>query len=153
MCERGVVPSRSSAEWTPKRSVEFECARRGQDQLVSGCVALLRRQDADDDLVIALGGPGARTILDSGPRPVYLYWLRVWAARGLLHAYAEQAEEAVLEALSDEHWRVREMAAKVIARYRIGAAFEAVAELRDDPVPRVRAAAHRAVVLLTAAGS
>jgi hypothetical protein len=77
MCERGVVPSRSSAEWTPKRSVEFECARRGQDQLVSGCVA----------------------------------------------------------------------------RYRIGAAFEAVAELRHDPVTRVRAAVHRAVVLLTAAGS
>lgn len=153
MCDRGGVPGRSSWELTPKQSIELECARRGQAQLVSGCVALLRRQDVDDDLVIALGGPGARTILDSGPKPVYLYWLRVWGARGLLHAYADQAEEAVLEALADEHWRVREMAAKVIARYRIGAALEVVAELRDDPVPRVRAAADRAVVLLTASGS
>jgi hypothetical protein len=153
MCERGVVPGRSEWGWTPKRSIEFECARRGQAELVTGCVALLRRQDVDDDLVIALGGPGARTILDSGPKPVYLYWLRVWAARGLLHAYADHAEEAVLNALADEHWRVREMAAKVIARHRIGAALDAVAELRDDPVPRVRAAAQRAVVLLTAAGS
>jgi len=148
-----VVPARSYWALTPRQSIELECARRGQAQLVSGCIALLRTQDVDDDLVIALGGPGARTILDSGPKPVYLYWLRVWAARGLLHAYADQAEQAVIEALADEHWRVREMAAKVIARYRIGAALEAVAELRQDPVPRVRAAASRAVVLLTAAGS
>jgi hypothetical protein len=45
------------------------------------------------------------------------------------------------------------LAAKVIARHRIGAALEAVAELRDDPVLRVRAAADRALMLLTAAGS
>jgi hypothetical protein len=153
MCERGVVPGRSGWVLTPKQSIELECARRGRAQLVSGCVALLRSQDVDDDLVIALGGPVARGVLDSGPKPVHLYWLRVWGARGLLHAYADHAEEAVIEALGDEHWRVREMAAKVIARYRIGAAFEAVAGLRDDPVPRVRAAADRALVVLTTAGS
>jgi hypothetical protein len=61
----------------------------------------------DDDLVIALGGPVGRGVLDSGPKPAYLYWLRVWGARGLLHAYADQAEDAVIEALSDEHWRER----------------------------------------------
>jgi hypothetical protein len=33
------------------------------------------------------------------------------------------------------------MAAKVVARHRVGGALEAVAALRDDPVPRVRAAA------------
>jgi HEAT repeat protein len=153
MCDREMVPGRSHWELTPQQSIGLECARRGRAELVSGCVALLRRQVVDDDLVIALGGPGARTILDSGPKPVYLYWLRVWGARGLLHAYTDQAEEAVIEALADEHWRVREMAAKVIARYRIGAALKPVAGLRDDPVPRVRAAAHRAVVLLTAASS
>jgi|SRR5215469_2182370 len=153
LCDHGVMPGRSEWVLTPKQSIELECARRGQSQLVSGCVALLRSQHVDDDLVIALGGPGARTILDSGPKPAYLYWLRVWGARGLLHAYMDQAEQAVIEALADEHWRVREMAAKVISRYRIGAAFEAVAELRNDPVLRVRAAADRAVVLLTASGS
>jgi HEAT repeat protein len=153
MCDRGVVQGRSRWELTPRQSIERECARRGQAQLVRGCVALLRGQDVDDDLVVALGGPAARGVLDSGPKPAFLYWLRVWGARGLLHAYAGQAEEAVIEALADEHWRVREMAAKVIARYRIGAALEAVAVLREDPVPRVRAAADRAVMLLTAAGS
>jgi hypothetical protein len=148
-----MVPGRSQWGLTPKQSIELECARRGQARLVAGCVALLRGLDVDDDLVVALGGPAAREVLDSGPKPVYRYWLRVWGARGLLHAYADQAEEAVIVALADEHWRVREMAAKVIASYRIGAAFEAVAELRDDPVPRVRAVADRAVMLLTAEGS
>ena len=60
MCDRGMVPRRSHWELTPKQSIELECARRGRGQLVSGCVALLRRQDVDDGLVIALGGPVAQ---------------------------------------------------------------------------------------------
>jgi hypothetical protein len=45
------------------------------------------------------------------------------------------------------------MAAKVVAKHQVGAAFDAVTGLRDDPVPRVRAAAERATVMLTAARS
>jgi len=45
------------------------------------------------------------------------------------------------------------MAAKVVARQLIGDALPAVADLRDDPVPRVRAAANRAVTLLSNAGA
>lgn len=44
-------------------------------------------------------------------------------------------------------------AAKVIARQRVGDAFDAVAALRTDPVERVRAASVRAVTILTAAGA
>jgi hypothetical protein len=55
--------------------------------------------------------------------------------------------------LADEHWRLREMAAKVVARRRVGAALAPVTALRDDPVPRVRAAAERAIVMLTVAGA
>ncbi len=43
------------------------------------------------------------------------------------------------------------MAAKVIARNRVGDALAAVAALKDDPVPRVRSAADRAVMILSAA--
>ena len=81
------------------------------------------------------------------------YWLRVWGARGLLWAWDEIAVASVTAALRDDHWRVREMACKVIARHQVGDALPVVAELRDDPVPRVREAAARAVVLLTAAGA
>jgi hypothetical protein len=41
----------------------------------------------------------------------------------------------------------------VIARHKVGDALEAVAALRYDPVERVRAAASRAVTMLTAAGA
>ena len=59
----------------------------------------------------------------------------------------------IANATRDEAWRVREMAAKVIARHRVGDALDAVAALRADPVQRVRAAAARAVTRLTAAGA
>jgi HEAT repeats len=55
--------------------------------------------------------------------------------------------------VGDDHWRVREMACKVIARHHVGDALPAVAELQDDAVPRVRGAASRAVELLTDAGA
>lgn len=147
------MPARSRWGLTPRQSIELECARRGEVVVAAGCVALLQRRETDDDLLRALGGPVAEVVLDDGPRQRNQYWRRVWGARGLLYAWADEASGAVISALSDEHWRVREMAAKVVARRRLGNALEPVAALREDPVLRVRAAAERAVVVLTAAGS
>ena len=134
----------TSSHWgkTPRQSVADECARRGVASVVAGCVDLLNGKAADDDLVLALGGPPAdwvRTGEPSGPP----YWLRVWAARGLLYAWDDSAREAVLEALHDDAWRVREMALKVVARQCMQAASERVDELRNDPSARVREAADR----------
>jgi hypothetical protein len=95
------------------------------------------------------GGPAARSVLDGAQQ----YWLRVWAARALLYAWDDMAREAVHDALADEAWRVREMAAKVVARRLIGEALAVIAELRQDPVRRVRLAAERATAILTAAGA
>ena len=84
------------------------------------------------------------------------YWIRTWAARGLLHGWDESAADvavpAIVGAMHDKAWRVREMAAKVVRRWRIHEATEDVAALADDQVPRVRAAAERALTAL-AAGS
>jgi len=90
-------------------------------------------------------------VLD-GTDPEQQYWLRVWAARGLLWVWADAALPAIVDALADEHWRVREMAAKVVARHCLGDAFDGVASLAADPVPRVATAAARAVRNLVAAG-
>lgn len=133
----------------PKDAILAECGRRGKREVVGGCVALLRTQPVDDALVRVLGGDAAATVLDAGP--VSAYWLRVWGARGLLWAWDEAAEPALLEALRDEHWRVREMAAKVVARHRVGGAFDALVPLCEDPVPRVAQAAQRALRVLAAA--
>jgi hypothetical protein len=146
-----VMAATSGWKLTPRQSIELECARRGRDQVVDGCVALLAGQEADDDLIIALGGPSAMSVLHDGPRQRNQYWRRVWAARGLLHTWDARAEGVIVAATTDEHWRVREMAAKVIASHAVDVGLEAVAALRADPVPRVRAAAERAMARLTAA--
>jgi HEAT repeat protein len=141
---------------SPRQSVERECRRRGEAEVVAECVALLRGGDADRDFARAIGGPAADAVLGPHPRRDQRYFLRVMAARALLYAWQDGAgdlQDAVVAALADEAWRVREMAAKVIVRRRIGDALAAVAALQQDPVPRVRAAAARAVAVLTAAGA
>jgi len=136
---------------TPRQSVAAECDRRGKAAVVTGCIDLLQgRQDTDDALLIALAGPAAQAVLDGSADGSQGYWPRVWAARGLLHAWDDRATTVIIQATADDAWRVREMAAKVIARHRVADALPAVSALRTDPVQRVRAAAGRAVVLLTA---
>ncbi len=120
--------------------------------MVAGCVDLLDGRDADDALVVALGGPGAELVLSGREGGKSGYWPRVWAARGLLYAWADGAGPALARATTDDSWRVREMAAKVIARHQVADALTAVAVLMNDPVQRVRAAAERAVMALSAAG-
>jgi hypothetical protein len=137
---------------TPRERIAAECGRRGSATLVNGCVNLLlgRYQQVDDGLVAVLGGDHGQNVLHGAEGGKSGYWPRVWAARGLLHAWNDVAVDAIVHATADEAWRVREMAAKVIARHRVGGAFAAAAALRDDPVPRVRLAAARAVIALTA---
>jgi len=142
---------------TPRLSIESACRRLGTHEVVRACVALLDGADADPSLVEALAGPTAPRYLDA---PDYhRYWLRVWGARGLLWALsmpdAPPAAESwiggpLVGALGDEHWRVREMAIKVVARYRLDEAQPAIAALLADETPRVRTAAARALRLLTA---
>jgi hypothetical protein len=132
---------------TPRESIEFACARRGEADVVARCADLLAGREVDDELVFALGGPGARSVLDGGQQ----YWLRVWAMRALLYAWDDMARPWVCSGLTDESWRVREMAAKVAARRLVGEALGELARLADDPVARVRTAAARAVVVLIGA--
>ena len=113
--------------------------------MVNGCIELIEGLEVDHDLVVALGGPPAEFVLSGGEGGKSGYWPRVWATRGLLHEWDDVATPAIIRATADGAWRVREMAAKVIARHDVGEALEAVAVLRDDPVARVRAAADRAV--------
>ncbi len=90
--------------------------------------------------------------MDSGPESQY--WLRVLEPRGgCCGPGTRAAVQAIIAALEDEHWRVREMAAKVIARHQVEESFEAVSALTEDPVPRVAQAAARAVRVLVESGA
>ena len=140
-----------TAAASPRLSIEAECQRRGRGAVVAGCVTLLAGGDVDSRLVFALGGPPAALVL-GGDSPEQRYWLRVWGARGLLWAWLPGGLPGLRTALADPHWRVREMAAKVVARHLVEEVFEEVAALRVDDVPRVRMAAERALRRLTGAG-
>jgi HEAT repeat protein len=139
--------------WTPRRSIQAESGRRGRAAFTSGCIGLLEGREVDDDLILALGGASAEYVLAGREGGKGGYWPRVWAARGLLHAWDDRATAAIISATADDAWRVREMAAKVVARHRVDDALSAMAGLQDDDVPRVRAAAGRALAALTASPS
>nr|WP_246416678.1 HEAT repeat domain-containing protein [Nocardioides luti] len=74
--------------------------------------------------------------------------MRVWALRGLLWAWDDDALPAVETALNDEAWRVREMALKVVARHRLEDLIDPVVAMREDESARVRAAVSRAETCL-----
>jgi HEAT repeat protein len=133
---------------SPRDSIERECERRGQDKVIAGCMALLQGRSVDAELIYALGGPPARWVF-TGTEPGPDYWLRVWAARGLLWAWDETALSCIMTALKDEAWRVREMALKVVGRHRLADALTTVESMRDDPNSRVASAANRALAQLT----
>jgi hypothetical protein len=137
------------ARMTPRQSIAAECGRRGQPALISGCIDLLEGRPVDDGLVLALGGAPAEYVLAAGEGSGEGYWPRVWAVRGLLHAWDDRATDAIIQAAADGAWRVREMAAKVVARHAVDDALDAMIALQGDEVPRVRAAAGRAVAALT----
>ncbi len=133
---------------TPAERAAAEVEARGKDRFVDGCTALLERRpsDVDDELVAALGGDHGVNVLAGAEGGKEGYWPRVWAARGLLHVWDVRATAAIIGALADEAWRVRETAAKVVARHVVGDALQAAAGLASgDDNPRVRRAASRAV--------
>jgi hypothetical protein len=138
---------------SPRQRIEAESARRGRMAFVRGCADVILGDDSDAALIVVLGAGHARHILDDGVPDDQAYWFRVWAARGLLWVWDDIGVDAIRKALADPAWRVREMAAKVVARHQLGDLLPAVVVLRTDPVVRVRSAAQRAVAVLTRVGA
>jgi hypothetical protein len=129
----------------------MEARRRGEKELVRDCVAILQGGRIDDGTLFALAGPAAGVLVEDGSGGVHGYWPRVWAMRSFLYIWDPMASGVVIAGANDSHWRVREMSAKVVARRRLGDAWDAMNELANDDVARVREAARRAVVRLVEA--
>jgi hypothetical protein len=133
----------------PSVLIGLAVERWGQRGLMDRCVHLYREMDWGDEpelMSFVAGENGLRWVeLGFG---VQGYFVRTWALRAMLYAWDESASKTVIDALEDEHWRPREMALKVVAKRLIDSDVDAVARLRDDPVPRVQAAARRAMELL-----
>jgi HEAT repeat protein len=85
-------------------------------------------------------GPGS-AILDAAVWKDY--WVRAWGGRGLLHCWDDEATEAVVAGLADEHYRPAEMCLKVCAAHDVAGSGPGAARLAGHELPRVRAAAMR----------
>lgn len=144
----------TSAVATPAERVDAAVQRWGEPEVVRRCASLLRLHGSDDvvgdgrELAMVLGGVSEPDWLSRGKAPGHAYWARVWAARALLYVWEESVSGAVISALHDEQWRVREMAAKVVRHRELALAVEAIVDLTRDDVLRVRVAAARALAVV-----
>jgi HEAT repeat protein len=129
---------------TPRQSILFECGRRSRDEVIRDCASILSGDTADAHMLSVIGGPAAEAVLEGRDGGLEGYWPRVWAARGLSHVWDDVATDAIIDATTHASWRVREMAAKVIARHNVSPAIDAVVILLDDDNARVRSAASTA---------
>ena len=111
----------------------------GYTTLVDWAMRLLSQEttpDAEHDPDIKLLG---------GMDAIEPYMARVWAGQALLHAWHHKAEDAVIIALDDDDWQVREIAAQLVGHHELAHVDKLVELLTDDAYPHVRMAAARAI--------
>jgi HEAT repeat protein len=146
-----ISPSPDELDLRPEERVRLLVDRIGSAPFARWCADLLAgrvaHDDPDEPSLLWLGGHHGVELLalDDLAASPHAYWPPVWAARGLLHVWDPLAATAIVEALGHDHWRVREMAAKVVRRWELGDAADALTPLLSDAVPRVRLAAVRAL--------
>jgi HEAT repeat protein len=133
----------------PKDRFADTAGRLGAARTAAWCADLLtgaaRWDDGKHPSIDLLSNPGSEKFLASRGDDTNDYWARVWAARGLRYVWTPDASPAVVQALRDRAWRVREMAAKVARQRELGEAGDALAGLLTDDTTRVRAAAAAAL--------
>ena len=136
MTRRPTTPPRGAS---PRVLLASAAETLGEEHVVAWCARLILEQEQSDDPDLAwLGGT------EDWPD----YWRRVWGARGLQYVWDSSALTAVAAALTDEHWRVREMGLKTVRAQGLTELTGDVADLREDENARVRAAAERALAAL-----
>lgn len=137
----------------PRQLVAQAVDLHGAEAVVHTCLALLHGETAYDSLPVALtflGGSAAVGRLARGDLAErgQDHWPRMWGARALRYVWLPHAEPAVVGALGDPAWRVREMAAKVAGQRTCGSAAEPLASLLNGDHPRVQVAALRALAVV-----
>ncbi|HXH36460.1 MAG TPA: HEAT repeat domain-containing protein [Plantibacter sp.] len=112
-----------------------------EQRVVERCLSLLSGGYEGEDFLRVVGGHHAEGILGGAPA---LYWPELWGTRALLHVWDDSATPAVVAALGNQAWRVREMAERVCAERGVGDTASLAPLLNDDHA-RVRAGAARAL--------
>lgn len=113
----------------------------GEKEVATRAIALIGGFNAGEEFLLYVGGRHAQGVIDGAP---VLYWPELWGTRALLYAWDDSALPAVTAALTNQAWRVREMATRVVAARELDLSAALVVLLVDE-VARVRAAAARAL--------
>ena len=121
----------------------------GEPRVARRATSLLEGGYEGEEFLLLVGGSHAEGILAGAPA---LFWPELWGARALLYVWDEAAAPAVIAALGNQSWRVREMSAKVSAARAIGMPKD-LARLTTDEHARVRSAAARALAVIGDASS
>lgn len=124
-----------------ERRIAAAVAEQGEATVVLRALSLIAGNNEGEEFLLVVGGEHARGILEGAP---VLYWPELWGTRALLYVWDDSAIEAVMAALHNQAWRVREMAARVAAARGLDVVPALVGMLADE-TPRVRAAAARAL--------
>lgn len=137
---------------SPREVVHAACAEYGEDTVVDWCVAFLSGEisgeaayGAELPKLVAITGSDNPGGWKAPVDPVNYYWIRVWAARVFLYVWRDDVVGALLVAAHDPAWRVREHVARITAQRELGQLVDALLPMLEHELPRVRAAAVRAV--------
>ncbi len=136
----------------PRDVVLAACAENGEDVVIDWCVALLTGEITGEDAfgadlpkLVAITGSANPGGWSQPVDPVNFYWVRVWAARAFLYIWRDDVVDALLVVADDPAWRVREHVARIAAQRELGQLVDALLPMLDHELPRVRAAAVRAM--------
>jgi hypothetical protein len=136
-----MVPEENQKDLPIEARIAAAVEQLGLDTVVLRSLSLLAGNNEGEEFLLVVGGEHAQGILDGAP---VLYWPELWGTRALLYVWNDSAIAGVSAALQNQAWRVREMATRVVATRELTLQDEVGALLLDE-VPRVRAAAARAL--------
>ncbi|HEY3508095.1 HEAT repeat domain-containing protein [Kribbella sp. NPDC051137] len=136
----------------PRDVMRAACAEFGEDTVIDWCVAFLTEEISGEEAygaalpkLVAITGAENPGGWKSPVDPVNYYWIRVWAVRAFLYVWRDDLVDVLREAAGDPAWRVQEHVAKITAQRELGQLVDVLLPLLDHELPRVRAAAVRAV--------
>ncbi|MDX6283671.1 MAG: hypothetical protein QOH03_4742 [Kribbellaceae bacterium] len=136
----------------PRDVILAACAKYGEDVVIDWCVAFLTGEISGEDAygpdlpkLVAITGSANPGGWSQPVDPVNFYWIRVWAARAFLYIWREDVVEALAAVAGDPARRVREHVARITAQRELGQLVDVLIPMLDHELPRVRAAAVRAI--------
>jgi hypothetical protein len=136
----------------PREVVQAAVAAHGEDTVIDWALAFLTGEisgeaayGAELPKLVAITGSANPGGWKAPVDPVNYYWIRVWAARVFLYVWRDDVVDALLAVEDDPAWRVREHVARITAQRELGQLVDGLLPMVDHELPRVRAAAVRAI--------